>query len=91
MGIPIERGADFSASETAMSEPVVIINEAMAKQFWPDGNPIGERVQLDWDPPTVTRRIVAVVGSTRSMAVSAPPVAETFVPSRRRRCRRWAS
>ena len=80
MGIPIERGADFSASETAMSEPVVIINDVMAKQFWPDGNPIGERVQLDWDPATVTRRIVAVVGSTRSLAVSAPPVAETFVP-----------
>jgi putative ABC transport system permease protein len=80
MGIPIERGADFSNRDTATSERVVIINEAMAKQFWPDGNPVGEHLQLGWDPKTVARRIVGVVGSTRSQAVGAPPVSETFVP-----------
>jgi putative ABC transport system permease protein len=80
MGIPVERGADFSSRDTAASEPVVIINDTMAKQFWPGGNPIGEQLQLGCDIQNITRRIVGVVGSTRSLSVSATPVPETFVP-----------
>ncbi len=80
MGIPVRRGTDFTARDTATAEPVVIINEVMADQFWPGGNPVGEHLQLGWDPQTVVRRIVAVAGSTRSQALNAAPVAETFVP-----------
>jgi putative ABC transport system permease protein len=80
MGIPIKRGADLTGLESATSAPVVIINEAMANQFWPGGNPIGERIQLGWDPQNVTREIVAVVGDTRSASLSAVPAAESYVP-----------
>jgi putative ABC transport system permease protein len=80
MGIPVKRGTDLTGLETAGSAPVVIINEAMANQFWPNANPIGERVQLGWDPRTVTREIIGVVGDTRSQTLSAVPVPETYVP-----------
>jgi predicted permease len=80
MGIPIKRGADLTGQESATSAPVVIINETMANQFWPQGNPIGERLQIGWDPPNVTREIIAVVGDTRSASLSAPASAETYVP-----------
>jgi putative ABC transport system permease protein len=80
MGIPVKRGADFTGKEGPKSAPVVIINETMATQFWPGGNPIGERLQLGWDPQNVTREIVAVVGDARSQALGARPVPETYVP-----------
>ena len=81
MGIPIIRGSDLTGLESATSPPVVIINEAMASQFWPNANPVGERVQLTWDPSTVVREIVAVVGNTRSASLAAVPVAESYVPA----------
>ncbi|HYT67056.1 MAG TPA: ABC transporter permease [Vicinamibacterales bacterium] len=80
MGIPINRGADFSGRESAAGARVVIINEAMANEFWPGGNPVGERLRLGWDPQNTTREIVAVVGNTRSQALGARPVPETYVP-----------
>ena len=80
MGIPIKRGADFTGHETSNGASVVIINETMANQFWPNGNPIGERLQIGWEPPNVTREIVAVVGDSRSLSLSARPVPETYVP-----------
>ena len=80
MGIPVKRGAEFNGQESAKSAPVVIINEAMATQFWPNANPIGEHLQIGWDPQNVTRAIVAVVGNARSQALGAVPVPETYVP-----------
>jgi putative ABC transport system permease protein len=80
MGIPITRGAGFTGKESASSAGVVIINETMANQFWPNGNPIGERLRIGWDPPNVTREIVAVAGDSRSQSLSAKPVPETYVP-----------
>jgi putative ABC transport system permease protein len=80
MGIPMKRGAEFTGKETAATPPIVIINETMARQFWPDANPVGERVQLTWEPPSVVREIVAVAGDARSQALSAAPALESYVP-----------
>jgi putative ABC transport system permease protein len=80
MGIPLKRGKAFTGQETATSAPVVIINQTMADQFWPKGNPIGERIQLGFDLVTVPREIIGVVGDARSQALSARPVPESYVP-----------
>jgi putative ABC transport system permease protein len=80
MGIPFERGQDFSQADTAAGRPVVIINQAMATRYWPNANPIGARVQLGVDTGTVWREIVGVVGNVRSQTIGALPVPETFVP-----------
>ncbi len=45
MHIPILRGRDFNESDTKTSPRVAIINEAMAKQFWPHEDPIGRKFQ----------------------------------------------
>src|SRR5204862_2065915 len=80
MNISMKRGADFTDRDNASGRPVVIINETMAQQFWPNGNPIGERLQLGWDPPNVSREIIGVAGDTRSQSLSAAPVPESYVP-----------
>jgi putative ABC transport system permease protein len=80
MQIPVRRGGGFSERENERDRPVVVINETMARQFWPKENPIGARVQLGADPTAIVREVVGVVGDVRSQALSQPPVPETFVP-----------
>jgi len=63
--IPLVRGRDFTANDTAAAPPVVIINKTMAKRWWPDEDPIGQRITFDFVPNEVAREIVGVVGDTR--------------------------
>src|SRR5262249_34572265 len=42
--IPIVRGRDFTERDTAGAPGVVIINQAMAKRFWPSGDPLSDRL-----------------------------------------------
>jgi putative ABC transport system permease protein len=46
MGIPIVQGRAFSAEDATTSMPVVIINEAAVRQYWPDGKAVGTRVMF---------------------------------------------
>lgn len=65
--IPLLRGRCFAELETAMSAPVVIINESMARRFWPTENPIGKhitRVTRD-GPEPISRQVVGVVGNVQ--------------------------
>jgi predicted permease len=43
MGIALERGRDFSEHDTAKTPPVAIINESLAREYFPNQNPIGQR------------------------------------------------
>jgi putative ABC transport system permease protein len=47
--IPFVRGRDFSAAETPKSPPVVIVNEAFARRFFPNADPIGKRINFNTD------------------------------------------
>jgi predicted permease len=46
VGIPILHGCDFSQFDTAKAPHVLIVNETMAEQFWPNENPLGQEVRL---------------------------------------------
>ncbi len=66
MGIPLLAGREFIDADDATSNRVMVINEAMARQFWPNQNPIGKRVTMkDWGPP-LTGEIVGVVGDVKT-------------------------
>jgi putative ABC transport system permease protein len=45
MRVPLLEGRDFFWSDSPQTQPVVIINEAMAKQYWPGEDPLGKRFQ----------------------------------------------
>ncbi|MGE5813092.1 MAG: ABC transporter permease, partial [Acidobacteriota bacterium] len=79
-GIPIRAGRPFSDRDTAKGVPVVIINETMARQFWPGSSPIGARLSLGVEIQNVPREIVGVVGDVRSWRLDTAPVPETYVP-----------
>jgi putative ABC transport system permease protein len=81
MNIPLLDGRTFSAADTAQSPPVVIINETMAKRFWPGENPIGRRMKygrLNDGSPWMT--IVGIVADTRRTGYDAVVRPETYLP-----------
>jgi predicted permease len=51
--IPLIRGRDFSSSDSATSQKVVIINEALANRYWPKQGPLGKRMKIQGDWTTV--------------------------------------
>lgn len=61
LGLPVTRGRTFAVSDDSTTEPVVVINEALAKRYYPNDNPVG-RV-IDWNRRDW--RIVGVVASTQ--------------------------
>jgi putative ABC transport system permease protein len=65
MGIPLRNGRDFTERE--LIEPdarVAIINETMARRFWPQGNPMGRRISLNRQEPW--DEIIGVVGDIKT-------------------------
>jgi predicted permease len=47
LGIALARGRDFLASDTAQSTPVAIVNETMARKYWPNGDALGRSIIYD--------------------------------------------
>jgi predicted permease len=79
MGIPLRAGRDIAASDTQTSEPVIMINETMARALWPGQDPIG-KVVLNACAPE--RRVVGVLGDVRHLALEQPSGNEMYIPMR---------
>jgi len=71
--IPLRRGRLFAATEDASSVPVAVINERLARQFFPGEDPIGKRLSVRFAGPPVTREIVGVVGDVRHAGLDDEP------------------
>jgi putative ABC transport system permease protein len=79
LGIPLLKGREFADTDDGRKErQVVIINEAMKRQFWPHEDPIGKRVSADNGETWVT--IVGVVGDVREFGLEHPIAPEFYVP-----------
>ena len=79
MGIPLLAGRDFSDRDTPATEPVVIINETMARTVWPGQDPIGKVVLGACAPE---RRVIGVVGDVRHLALEQTSGNEMYLPMR---------
>jgi predicted permease len=62
---PIVQGRDFNDRDSAASPFVVVINQTMAKRFWPNESAVGKQIRLDYVPDEPLREIVGVVGDIR--------------------------
>jgi predicted permease len=60
MGIPLKQGRFFSAQDEIGSQPVVVIDEVLARQYFPNTNPLGKRINLGDDRGAL--EIIGVVG-----------------------------
>jgi putative ABC transport system permease protein len=83
MGVALRGGRYFTEQDTAETQPVAIINETMARQYWPNEIAIGKRFK---NGPVDSRHpwleIVGVVADVRQMSVDKPSKAEMYFPYR---------
>jgi predicted permease len=82
--VPILRGRDFTDNDTGSAPGVVLINQSMAKKYWPKENPVGQQliigkgVGLQFDEPA--RQIIGVVGDMRDGGLNRDPRPLMIVP-----------
>lgn len=81
MKIPVLAGSDFSEHDTATTQPVAIVNDALAHRYWQGESPIGAHVKID-DNNTAPRdvAIIGVVGSVRHTGLYEDPAPEMYLP-----------
>ncbi|MGH9416019.1 MAG: ADOP family duplicated permease [Terriglobales bacterium] len=65
MAIPLLRGRDFTGADTATSPHVAVINQAMARRFWPHQSALGQTFALS-DAPNVPVQVVGVATDSRT-------------------------
>jgi predicted permease len=78
MGIPLLEGRDFSSRDTTNATEVAIINEALARQYFKGGNPIGRRMRIGG--ATYLCEIVGVVGNVKPDGLDAATPPEIYRP-----------
>lgn len=66
LGIPLLRGRDFTDRDNAQAPPVVIINDAMARTYWPGQDPLGKYVQYPGPGPQSSMKRAEVVGVVKT-------------------------
>jgi predicted permease len=80
LGVPILAGRDLAASDTATTEPVMLINKTLADALWPGQNPIGQYIARSCGGKD--RRVVGVVGDVRHLSLEQPSGNEMYMPAR---------
>ena len=91
LGIPLRQGRLWSVAENATVAHVAVVNDAMARQFWPSGNAIGQRVRIPdltstntWNLPgprsTDWLDVIGVVGNVPNAGLADLPLPALFIP-----------
>ena len=83
MGVPVLRGREFTDADRGTAPTVVVINEALARSYFRDQDPIGQRIAFDRTPDSasVWRTIVGVVGDEHQSSLAVQPRIEIFAPT----------
>ncbi len=77
MGISLLRGRTFTSQDSAKEPVTVIINETAARQFWPDADPLGKHILMEWFTD-LDAEIIGVVGDVRLTALNQPARATLY-------------
>jgi putative ABC transport system permease protein len=91
-GIPLRRGRTFNDTDRPGSQPVAIVNEAFAAEFFPGREPVGERLVMSpiplatgngpasIDPPAIEWEIVGVQADVANAGLGRPTAPEVLIP-----------
>jgi predicted permease len=81
VGQSLKQGRFFNEHDNEQAMPVAIINETMARQYWPQQSPLDKRFKIGSpDSPSPWVTIVGVVSDVRQMTPDAPAKAEMYIP-----------
>ncbi len=79
--IPLKSGRLFTDQDNSQSPKVVIISEKMARELWPNENPIGRSLAI-WRDEKFTREVVGVVGDTKVFSLDKDTENQMYIPYR---------
>ncbi len=77
LGIPLKAGREFTGSDRSSTEPVVVVNETLARTLWPGQNAVGQMMTTDGG-----RRVVGVVGDVHHGGPERLGGSEMYLPMR---------
>ena len=77
LGLPLLRGRDFGSQDTEKSAPVIIVNENLARRFWPNADPLGQRFS---DGGSTTHEVIGIARDTKYRDLRETPRMTMYVP-----------
>jgi putative ABC transport system permease protein len=78
IGMPLLRGRAFTEADMKASPEVAVINQALAKKYWEDEDPLGKRIQIKGLASPVT--ITGIVGDVKQFGLHTDPRPEIYAP-----------
>ncbi len=78
VGTGLLRGRVFTEADHEGSEPVVVVNQIMARTFWPNEDPLGKCIDIQWT--RACTRVVGVVADARQWKLREDPAMQYYVP-----------
>jgi predicted permease len=81
LGVPLLRGRFFDDSDRSRSDPILIINDVMARRYFPGQDPVGQRIKTgDLNPNSPWETIVGVVADVKYSGLDGPPEPTLYAP-----------
>src|SRR5580693_5640607 len=80
MEVPLVTGRNFTVSDTNKTQTVGVIDQTLARRYWPGENPLGQQVKFGFGAGIQGVTIVGVVGDIKSDGFDAPSVPHIYVP-----------
>jgi predicted permease len=77
MRVPLKMGRPFSESDNAQAPRVVIVNEALARRYWPNENPIGKHIVVGRQPVS---EVVGVAAGIKNNGLALDPQPQIYLP-----------
>jgi predicted permease len=80
MGIALLRGRDIDPADNQGSQLVALVDQTLARRYWPSDDPVGKRIRFEWSDDWMT--IIGLVGGIKDDALGDPPKPHVYISSR---------
>jgi predicted permease len=80
--VPVMAGRTFADSDTNKTQQVVVIDQTLARRYWPNKSPLGQHLKLGQNPQNPWVTIIGVVGDIKSDGFDAPSVPHVYMSLR---------
>jgi putative ABC transport system permease protein len=80
MEVPLIAGRNFTSLDRYKTQPVAVIDQTLARQYWVNENPIGQQIKFGFGRGTQGVTIIGVAGDIKSDGFEAPSVPHIYVP-----------
>jgi predicted permease len=90
IGMRLQSGRDFTRTDDAAAPKVAIVNETLARKFWPNQNPIGKRFEGMNPNHQNFMEVIGVVADAHNVGLDQAPAAEFYIPLEQMPPAMWA-